>query len=313
MAGRTSDATAKRRQFRSLLARPEIAVMPGGFSPLLARMVERLGFDAFFIAGSQVSAFLYGLPDNGIIGLGEMATHARHVAAACDIPVLIDGDTGYGNAVNVHFAVEEFVRSGAAGVQFEDQEAPKKSATQAGRRCISTEEAVGKIRAAVAARNALDPEFVICARCDVLGAEGGSFAEALERSIAYVRDGGADFVWLNSVESRDDIARACADIPAPVMTIWGGEGPPPTIPELQALGQRIAFYPVMASVFAAQSAFALLSDFKERGTAMLEEWNQRRDPRANAGALVGLERIRAIEEASLPAALRRDYDTTWGH
>src|SRR5437868_2068000 len=81
-------------------------------------------------------------------------------------------------------------------------------------------EAVGKIQAAIAARNELDPQFAICARCDAIGAEGGSFEDALERCIAYVRDGGADFVWLNSVETRDQLRRACAAIPAPVLTIW---------------------------------------------------------------------------------------------
>ena len=94
----------------------------------------------------------------------------------------MDGDTGYGNAVNVHYAVQEFIHAGVASVQFEDQEAPKKSGTLAGRRCIPIDEAVGKYRAAVAARDALDPSFVICARCDVLGAEGGSFEENIENN-----------------------------------------------------------------------------------------------------------------------------------
>ena len=130
--------------------------MPGGCSPLYAMMAEQAGFESFFLAGSQVSAFLYGLPDCGAVGLRDVVDHARHVAARTRIPVLVDADTGYGNAVNVFFAVQEFVRAGVAGVSIEDQEAPKKSATLAGRRCISTEEAVGKIRAAVAARDELD-------------------------------------------------------------------------------------------------------------------------------------------------------------
>jgi 2-methylisocitrate lyase-like PEP mutase family enzyme len=145
-------AQQKRRRFRELLARDTLTVMPGGFSPLYARLAEQAGFETFFLAGSQLSAFLYGVPDNGIIGLRDLVDHARHMAARTTIPIFVDADTGFGNAVNVHFTVQEVIRSGVAGLQIEDQEAPKKSATSAGRRCISIDEAVGKIRAAVAAR-----------------------------------------------------------------------------------------------------------------------------------------------------------------
>src|SRR5215472_9556969 len=237
----------KRRKFRELLQRPRLTVMPGGFSPLYARLAQEAGFECFFLAGSQLAAFLYGVPDNGIIGLRDLVDHARHMAAQSDIPIFIDADTGFGNAVNVHYAVQECVRSGVAGVQIEDQEAPKKSGTLAGRRCIPLAEAVGKYRAAVAARNEIDPEFVICARCDVLGAQGGSFGGALERCIAYVKEGGADFVWLNSVETRDELRRACREIPAPVLTIWAGHEPAPTLAEYEEMGLRIALFPTMTA------------------------------------------------------------------
>lgn len=147
-------------RFRERLARPELIVMPGGFSPVLARMAEVIGFEAYFIAGSQTSAFLYGVPDVGLLGLRDMVDHARHVAARTSIPIMADADTGYGNAINVHFATQEFVRAGVAAINLEDQEAPKKSATSAGRRCISKEEHIGKLRAAVAAKNAIDPDFL---------------------------------------------------------------------------------------------------------------------------------------------------------
>src|ERR1700722_2936357 len=109
----------KRRKFRELLQRKRLTVMPGGFSPLYARVAQEAGFECFFLAGSQLSAFLYGLPDNGIIGLRDLVDHARHMAARCDIPIFVDADTGFGNAVNVHFTVQECVRSGAAGLQIE--------------------------------------------------------------------------------------------------------------------------------------------------------------------------------------------------
>ena len=162
-------------RFQELLKRPKLLVMAGGFSPLHARMSEVLGYEAFFMSGSQVAAYLYGYPDVGLLGLGEMVEAARRLAAGCNIPIFADADTGYGNAVNAYHTVKEFIRAGVAGVHIEDQEAPKKSGTLAGRRLISREEAIGKYKAAVAAKNELNPEFVICARCDSIGSEGGNF------------------------------------------------------------------------------------------------------------------------------------------
>lgn len=304
-------------RLRALLARPDLIVMPGGFSPLLAKMAEAIGFEAYFLAGSQTSAFLYGVPDVGLLGLRDMVDHARHLAARCSIPILVDADTGYGNAVSVYFAVQEFVRAGVAAINIEDQEAPKKSATSAGRRCVSKEEAIGKIRAAVAAKDAVDPDFVICARCDVIGAEGGSFEEALDRSVAYVEEGGADFVWLNTVPGREEMREACARIPAPVLALWGGGQPAPTLEEYAALGARIALFPTIAATVAVQASWELLNDFKQRGTAALDEWGQRSADspwgRAGAADLVNHKLVRELEEEYLPEAIKRDYEHTFGH
>ena len=143
-------------RFVELLKRPELLVMSGGFSPLHARMSEVLGYDAFFMSGSQVAAYVYGYPDVGLLGLNEMVESVRRIANVTDIPVFADADTGYGNAVNVHYTVKEYIRAGAAGLHIEDQESPKKSGTLAGRRLISREEAIGKYKAAVAAKKELD-------------------------------------------------------------------------------------------------------------------------------------------------------------
>jgi len=307
----------KRRRFRELLARKRLTVMPGGFSPLYARLAQAAGFECFFLAGSQLSAYLYGLPDSGILGMRDLVDHARHMAARCDIPIFIDADTGFGNAVNVHFTVQECVRSGVAGLQIEDQEAPKKSGTSAGRRCISLAEAVGKYRAAVAARNEIDPEFVICARCDVLGAEGGSFTEALERCVAYAQEGGVDLVWLNSVQTREQLRRACSEIPAPVLTIWGGAESTPTLEEYEELGLRIVLYPTMTSNAGLEAAWQLLNELRHQGNGALAQWSAGLDRspwgRVDRRALLGSSKIRELEERFLPQAAQRDYATTWGH
>ncbi len=304
-------------RFRALLRRDTPLIIPGGFSPLLARMAEAVGFEAFFLAGSQTAAFLYGLPDVGIIGLRDMVDHARHVAARCNIPIFADADTGFGNAVGVYFTVQEYIRAGVAGLHIEDQEAPKKSGTTAGRRCISVEEAIGKYRAAADARDALDPDFVICARCDVVGAEGGSFEEAVARCIAYVEQGRADMVWINTLQSREQIAEACRRIPAPVLPAYGGPPPAPTLEEWRALGAAAVIFPALTTNVALQAAWDLLHDFKERGTAALEAAQERaRASRwgvASRAQLVDDAFIRTLEERYLPRDLQRDYEQTFGY
>ena len=212
--------------FRELLNRHELLVMSGGFSPLHARMSEMLGYEAFFMSGSQVAAFVYGYPDVGLIGLNEMADNVRRITNVTRIPIFADADTGYGNAVNVYYTVQAYIRAGGAGLHIEDQEAPKKSGTLAGRRLISVEEAIGKYKAEVSAKNELDRDFVVCARCDSIGSEGGTFEDAIERSTAYVKEAGVDAIWVNTLRTREEIAEACRRIPAPVIAPYYGRGLP---------------------------------------------------------------------------------------
>ncbi len=269
-----NDPHAKRLALRAILARNVMTVMPGGFSPLYARMCERIGFECFFAAGSQMAAFLLGVPDDGYIGLRDVADHVRHMASRTAIPILADADTGFGNADNAAYTVREILRAGAAGVQIEDQEWPKPA--DAGRRSIPLADAVAKIRAAVAARDELDPAFVIAARCDELDAAGGTFEAALERCIAYARDGGADVVWLSAVRTRDQLRTACAEIPAPVLALWALNGePPPSFEEYTELGARIALYPTVASTWGLQGAWEMLNDFHARGPAAIADFAAR--------------------------------------
>lgn len=312
-------ATKITTRFRELLRRPELLVMPGGFGPLHARMAEVLGYEAFFMAGSQIAAYLYGFPDVGLIGSGEMIEAARRLAAGSNIPIFADADTGYGNAVNVYHTVQQYLRAGVAGLHIEDQEAPKKSGTLAGRRCISLEEAIGKYRAAVAAKNDLDPDFVICARCDLIGAEGGGFEGAVERSVAYVKEAGVDAIWVNTLRSREEIKEACRRIPAPVIAPYYGPPPSPTFEEFETLGAAAVLYPSLTTAHGLQATWELMHDFKERGAEALEEWNRRAQasrwgvvPRAGE-PLLDTSKIRKLEESFIPESLQRDYAGTFGH
>lgn len=311
-------ADARRARFRELLADPEPLVMPGGFSPIMARMAQLVGYQAFYMSGSQTAAYVLGLPDVGVITMRDMVENARRVAAAADIPVFADSDNGYGNAVNVHHTVQEYVRAGVAGIHLEDQEAPKKSGTMAGRRCISTEEAVGKLRAAVVAKNALDPDFVVCARCDLIGAEGGSYEEAVDRCRAYV-EAGADLIWLNNVQTIDEAVEACQRIPGAVMPHFGGPPPAPTLEQWRQMGAAGVLFPAMTTSVGLQAVWDYLNDFKAEGMVAVEAWSARQrqsrwGPVArHMAALLRSDEIRALEAEFLPHELQRDYEHTFGH
>lgn len=305
-----SSPVDKRLAFRAILSRSTTTLMPGGFSPIYAAMAERAGFECFFVAGSQVATFLLGVPDAGILGLRDMVDHVRHVCALSGIPVLVDCDTGYGNAVNVAYATEEVIRSGAAGLQIEDQEAPKKSGTLTGRRCIPVDEAAGKIRSAVAARDALDPAFVICARCDAIGAEGSSFEDALQRCRSYA-ESGADLVWLNSVQSIDQVQHAAHAVAAPLMVAWGGPGVGPSLDEYARCGARIALFPTIASTAGLDASWHVLNDLHARGPVAIHDFQTDMRNRGwgavNRRELLHNERVRELEERFIPAPQRRDY------
>jgi 2-methylisocitrate lyase-like PEP mutase family enzyme len=306
-------------RLRKLLQSPDLLVIPGGFSPLMARMAQIVGYEAFFMAGSQTAAFLHGLPDEGVITMKDMVDNAGAIAAACSLPVFADADTGYGNAVNVYYSAQKFVRAGVAGIHIEDQEAPKKSGTFAGRRLISVEEAIGKYKAAVAAKNEIDPDFVICARCDSIGAEGGSFENAIERSIAYVEEAKVDAIWVNTLRSREEIREACRRIPAPVIPPYYGPAPSPTLEEFRDLGAAAVLFPSLTTAVGLQAIWEFLNDFKELGTAAIEEWGRRAQTsrwgalKRNSAPLLDIDKIRELEEKYIPRDLQRNYEETFGH
>lgn len=311
--------TKSTTHLKELLAQPELLVMSGGFSPLHARMSEITGYQAFFMSGSQVAAYVYGYPDVGLLGLNEMVESVRRITNVTDIPVFADADTGYGNAVNVYYTVQAYIRAGAAGLHIEDQEAPKKSGTLAGRRLISVEEAVGKYRAAVAAKQELDADFVVCARCDSVGSDGGNFEDAVRRGVAYAKDAGVDAVWMNTMTEREQIAEACRRIPVPVIAPYYGPKPSPTFDEFHKLGVSAVLYPSLTTANGLQSTWEVLQELKERGPVVLDEWNKKAQaskygmvPRTQ-DPILPAKKIIQLEDDFIPKELQRDYDKTFGH
>jgi 2-methylisocitrate lyase-like PEP mutase family enzyme len=216
------DATEQRartspgRRLRRLISADEILLLPGVYDGFSVRLVESLGYTAAFITGSGVSESRYGLPDVGVMGLAENLDCARMLVARSNLALLADADTGYGNPVNVHYAVRAFEQAGVAGVMLEDQTWPKRCGHMAGKELIAAEDMAMKVRAACDARQ--DPATVIGARTDAAGPAG--LDEAIRRARMY-RDAGADLLFADALLSEDDIARFAAEASGPVLVNMG--------------------------------------------------------------------------------------------
>ena len=184
---------SKGRTFRRLLAEEPYLFTGGIYSPLDAQIAEQAGMKSIYLSGYSL-AMLNGWPDMGFLTMTEVTRAASMVASAVELPIIADADDGYGNALSTMRTVQEFVKTGVAGIHLEDQRFPKRCGHIAGKTIVSREEALGKYRAAIAERDRFDRDFVIIARTDAFGAVGGSMEEAIWRGRAYA-DAGVDLVW----------------------------------------------------------------------------------------------------------------------
>ena len=229
-------------QLRALLDAPGLQVMPCCFDALSARLIEQAGFELTFMSGFAVSARRLGMPDTGLISFGEMLDQGRNICSATRLPVIGDGDTGYGNALNVKRTVTSYANAGFAGVMIEDQEAPKRCGHTRGKRVVSRTEALSRIQAAVDAREE-GADILIMARTDARATDG--FDEAVARCQAFA-DIGADITFLEAPQSESEMIALCQAIPGPKMAnlVEGGETPllPPA--RLEEIGFKIAAYPL---------------------------------------------------------------------
>jgi 2-methylisocitrate lyase-like PEP mutase family enzyme len=295
---------SKAARLKSLIHASEILIMPGAHDPVSAKLIAEAGYDAVQASGLGISAAHLGLPDANILSMREMAGRTAAIAGAVDIPLMADGDTGYGNAVNVWFTVEAFEAAGAAGINLEDQVSPKRCGHLAGKEVIPADEMVGKIAAATEARR--DPDFVINARTDALAVEG--LDAVLMRARKYFA-AGADMVFVDGVDSRDTIAALVAgfDGPLAINMVEGGKTPPDlTFTELQNMGVARVSLPVsllLASIHAMRRALTAIRD--RDGTGV--------DPDLFADfqglhTLIGMDEVYAREERFLdPDFLARKY------
>ncbi len=228
----------KSKRFRELIDRDRIFVRPSCFDAMSAKILEANGFEAVGLSGYAVSVSRLGKPDSGQVTLTESVRMARYICQSVDLPVMVDADTGYGNAINVMRTVEEMIGAGAAALFIEDQVEPKRCGHVSGKQIIPVEEAVGKYRAADRVRRELDADFVLMARTDARGAVGGGFDEALNRAKAYV-DAGVDLVFPEGLLSAEEIHRFTEELPVPISYNRTGVSPMLSLRELDRLGVRM--------------------------------------------------------------------------
>jgi 2-methylisocitrate lyase-like PEP mutase family enzyme len=237
-------------------------LVPGAANALAAGIVEDLGFEAVYVSGAGVTNTFLGLPDLGFISLPEMAQHTATIREAVTIPVLVDADTGFGNALNVRHTVRVLERAGADAIQLEDQTMPKRCGHFDNKSVISAEEMIGKIKAAVDARTS--PDFLIIARSDALAVEG--FEATIERVQRYI-EAGADITFVEAPESSDEIRKIPQRLSVPqiVNVVVGGKTPVFGQEELAKLGYGLVLYANVALQGAIAGMQAALKQLKTTG------------------------------------------------
>ena len=229
-------------RLRALLRRDGILLMPGCHDAMSARLIEEAGFELGFMSGFAVSAARLGMPDTGLISYGELVDQGQNICRAVSIPMIGDGDTGFGSAQNVKRTVQGYARAGFACIMLEDQVAPKRCGHTEGKSVVTRDEALMRIRAAVDARNGGE-DILIMARTDARACI--DLDEAIARCRAF-REIGADITFLEAPLDEAEMRRYCADVDGPKMAnlIEGGKTPLLSLDRLEAIGYKIAVYPL---------------------------------------------------------------------
>lgn len=258
----STPATEKRAAFRAGLESGRIQRFPGAFNPLVARLIQEIGFDGVYVSGAVLSADL-GLPDIGLTTLTEVAGRGHQIARVTDLPVLIDADTGFGEPMSAARTVTVLEDAGLAGCHLEDQVNPKRCGHLDGKAVVPTEDMVRRLHAAVSARR--DPGFVICARTDAAGIEG--LDAAIERAKAYA-GAGADLIFTEALRTPAEFEKFRAALPIPLLANMTEFGKSELIPAatLESIGYNAVIYPVSTLRLAMYAAETGLREIFAEGT-----------------------------------------------
>ena len=249
----------KRQAFRDLAETRQATLLPGAANPLTARIAEDIGFSALYLTGAGLTNTSLGLPDLGLVTATELVDMTARISDVCNLPLVVDMDTGFGNALNAYHTVQRLERAGAAAIQIEDQVFPKKCGHFAGKAVVPVEQMLGQIRACLDARR--DDNTLIIARTDARAVQG--FEAAMDRANQMIETG-ADVIFVEAPQSRDEILQI-AQLPAPQILnlVVGGKTPMMESAELAAAGFAFVLYAnaaLQASVLAMQEVLQSLSD-----------------------------------------------------
>lgn len=256
--------TTTTKQLRSLLARPGLLTMPGCHDAMSAKLIEEAGFELGFMSGFAVSAARLAAPDTGLISYNEMLDQGRNICSTVSIPMFGDGDTGFGNALNVKRTVRGYAHAGFSCIMLEDQVMPKRCGHTKDKAVVSRNEAFSRIQAAVDERNA-GADILIMARTDARATDG--LDEAIFRANEFASLG-ADITFLEAPESKEEMREYCNQVAGPKMANMIEHGKTPILPadELEAIGYKIAVFPLTllnASIVAMRESLQMIKDGKE--------------------------------------------------
>ncbi|SEL93854.1 2-Methylisocitrate lyase, PEP mutase family [Colwellia chukchiensis] len=252
------------QKLRQAIAAQEILIAPGGYDALSAALIEKAGFNSMYLSGASIAYTRFGRPDIGLVSMSEVADTISVIRERTELPMIVDGDTGFGNAINVQRTVKLFERVGASAIQLEDQQMPKRCGHLKGKSLVSSSEMVGKVKAAVDARN--NKDTMIIARTDAIAVEG--FESALARANAYY-EAGADLLFIEAPENIEQMQiinkTFNGKVPLLANMVEGGSTPIKSAQDLQAMGYSLVIFPgamVRAYTFMAQE---FLSSIKTHG------------------------------------------------
>lgn len=254
----------KCKDFQKLLREPGSFILPGAYDAMSAKLIEETGFKAIYATGAGISNAQLGWADVGLTSLKEVVDIVARMADVTNIPIVVDGDTGFGNAINVIRTVKEFERAGVAAIQMEDQVSPKKCGHFSGKEVISKEEMVGKIKAALDARK--DENLAIMARTDAIAVNG--VEDAIDRAFAYY-EAGANIIFVeapNTIEQLQQITSSLKEIPQVINLVEGGKTPLISLKEAEEIGFKIMLCANTALRSAIKGITESLRILKEEGS-----------------------------------------------